>query len=152
MDALHFECIFFAIRSSSTKQHGHRTTITLQIHPHEVPEGLWEPEVLHQRFMVALAQIGDNELPVGEKSFSYARQAGLACKTRAFQEWLFNTYSQHPIDRHIHHAHEDIAAATARLLRGTLDVASRKELDLVPEKEAEWIDLFNRYREFRDEA
>jgi len=142
MDAIHFEVMFRAIRRSSTKQHGDCVTISLQIHPQEVPESLWQPEILHQRFMVALAQIADNELPVGEKSFSYARQAGLACKTRGFQDWLFDAYCGGIIDKY-----EDRAAQTARLLRRTLDIASRKELDLVPEKEAEWTDLFNRYKE-----
>jgi len=146
INSLHFEVMFRAIRRNSTKQHGDCVTISLQIHPQEVPESLWQPEILHQRFMVALAQIGDNELPVGEKSFSYARQAALACKTREFQEWLFHIYSYHPI-----HHDTDCASQTALLLRNTLDVASRKELDLVPEKQAEWTDLFNRYKEFRDE-
>ena len=145
MNPLHFECLFHAIRSSSTKQHGHSTTITLRIHPQEVPDDLWNPDILHQRFMAALAQIGDNELLVGEKSFSYARQAGLACKMRGFQEWLFAHYSGLPFDKN-----EDRAFQTARLLRHALDVASRKELDLVPEKQAEWTDLFNRYKEFRN--
>jgi len=161
MDALHFEVMFRAIRRSSTKQHGDCVTISLQIHPQEVPESLWDPEVLHQRFMVALAQIGDDEQPRGEKSFSYARQAGVACKIREFQEWLFDTYSATPYAydygyRDLHgnsiDKYEDRAAQTARLLRGTLDVASRKELDLVPEKQAEWTDLFNRYKEFRNET
>ena len=143
INPLHFEVMFRAIRRSSTKQHGDCVTISLQIHPQEVPESLWEPEILHQRFMVALAQIGDNELPVGKKSFSYARQAGVACKTREFQDWLFDAYGARAMDRL--NNYEDRAAQTARLLRGTLDVASRKELDLNPEKQAEWTDLFKRY-------
>jgi len=146
MNPLHFEVMFRAIRRSSTKQHGDCVTISLQIHPQEVPESLWQPEILHQRFMVALAQIGDNELPVGEKEFSYARQAALLCKTREFQEWLFSNYSHRRI-----FSDQDRASQTAGLLRGTLGMASRKELDLIPEKQAEWTDLFNRYKEYRDE-
>ena len=143
MNPLHFECTVYAIGRRHTKANGDRVTISLHIHPNDVPESLWDNKLLHQRFMVALAQIGDDELPVGEKSFSYARQAGTACGKREFQDWLLETNGWSR-DRW---NDENRAAYTARLLRDTLNIASRKELDLVPEKQAEWIDLFNRYLE-----
>lgn len=111
------------------KKHAYRQTqdgvvVSFVLHPQEVPGGL-ATAPLGTRYMLALAEIGDNEQPVErpeEKLHSYAQRAAIMCGELGFQRYLAERYFD---EIPVHMVGEKEAAESVREMCG---VVSRKDL------------------------
>ena len=79
----------------SVTQKEEKTVVTLHVHPSEA-EPLMNGSIHGKRFQVVMAEIGDDEQPVGvygepikPKDHSYSTRAVMRCKDVGFQEWVF---------------------------------------------------------------
>lgn len=128
------------------KKHAYRQTqdgvvVSFVIHPQEVPDGLALAS-LGTRYMLALAEIGDDEKPVkpragGESKrswddLSYAEQAGIRCGEPAFQKFIGE----------MHDGYGD----TAENVRDFCDVESRRDIKRDTDAGRRWEALEAKYR------
>jgi hypothetical protein len=111
------------------KKHAYRQTqdgvvVSFVLHPQEVPGGL-ATAPLGTRYMLALAEIGDDEQPVERpapvKPHSFAQRAGILCNEKSF--WTFLN------EEHFQGRPEITEEAFAtNYLRAHCEVQSRKDL------------------------
>lgn len=127
------------------KKHAYRQTqdgvvVSFVIHPQEVPDGLALAS-LGTRYMLALAEIGDDEKPVKPKAggeskrswddLSYAEQAGIRCGEPAFQKFIGEV-----------HGEGDPAALVRRLC----GVGSRRDIRPGTDAGEAWAEIESDYR------
>jgi hypothetical protein len=94
------------------------------------------------RYMIALVEIGDDEAPVEkpkDNPHRLSQQAAILCDDARFRRFL--TQVKRPVD--IERGHSPAPAAD--MLRATLDIASRSDLDTNPEAAARWRNLKAEY-------
>jgi hypothetical protein len=123
---VNFEAVKIAMRQD---KNGY--VLTLSVHPDDVPESLLRNWV-GSRYQVAMVQLSDDEQPIIPKHKSegakYVAKAGLICKEREFQLFMFDrsTYGSEELKEHIqvNYTLEDCVED----LRKELNVSSRKEL------------------------
>lgn len=143
------------------KKHAYRQTqdgvvVSFVVHPHELDAG-FAVAPLGTRYMVAFAQIGDDEQPVAEKKpeqkerlkfdeMPLSQQCALVCRDLGFQAWLqkkhqgdFNALVQK------NHGVVNVEAWAANIIRATCVVASRSELDTDPKAAALWATVHTRF-------
>jgi hypothetical protein len=126
------------------KKHAYRQTqdgivISFVVHPNDLSAEV-ATAPLGTRYMVAFAQIGDDEQPTEQPkperpkrswgSMSPAEQAGVLCMDRRFQDWLGVAF----------------ADDAAEYVRNHCAVDSRADISKDPKSVAKWHDLVNRYR------
>lgn len=110
--------------------------ITLTVHPDE-DLGPMLSAAMGTRFMVAYAEIGDDEQPVQEpKQRSRTREAGILCNDLTFHEWLGGMGWI---------VNDDNDAAV--VVRVKCEVDSRREFDTDPEAAARWDALKDRFEQ-----
>lgn len=107
--------------------------ITLTVHPDE-DLGPMLSAAMGTRFMVAYAEIGDDEQPVQEpkqrtpfRELPRSQQAGVLCASPTFQQW-----ASHRADCPLN------AAATAEWVREYCEIASRADFDKHTEAAMRW--------------
>lgn len=138
--AAHCEAILRGYSKRADKD-GDWIEVKFQLHPQDIPE-LLNNAPLRTRFMLALAEIGDDERPVekpksGDKpkrkfeDLPLSQQAALACKDLAFQTWL-------------QVADEDSAKHLVWIGCG---ITSRAELDRHDEPAQRWILMYKKYQQ-----
>lgn len=117
--AVHFEA-----RKSGMRQSSSGLFVTLQVHPHEMPEDLIVSPT-GARYMVALVRLGDADEPITtvkpgktNEIDRVVQSAGMLCAQPAFQAWL--------VDQGL--ASEASEAAAAEAVRAHCGVASRAAL------------------------
>ena len=83
----------------SVTQKEEKTVVTLHVHPSEA-EPLMNGSIHGKRFQVVMAEIGDDEQPVGvygepikPKDHSYSTRAVMLCKDVGFQKWVAEEYA-----------------------------------------------------------
>lgn len=130
------------------KKHAYRQTqdgvvVSFVVHPHELDAG-FAVAPLGTRYMVAFAQIGDDEQPVAEKKpeqkerrkfdeMPLSQQAALACQDKSFQHWLLKTgYAREG---------DDVAV----IVRKYCGVGSRARLDESDNAAVKWRELHSRF-------
>ena len=116
--------------------------VAFQLHPQDVPK-LLNDAALGTRFMLALAEIGDDEQPVSAKpekpkrqfpDKSPTEQAGAACVDPEFQKWVGT----------LGWMVEEAGAAAC--VRRECGVDSRRSLNINPEAAKRWHDLYARFQ------
>lgn len=157
-NAIHCEMVKCAYRQSKDG-----IVVSLVVHPDEVPAGLATSK-LGTRYMVALVQIGDDELPVqkesrpaprqeiqpqpdGAKRMDWrevqpAAQAGIRCGDPAFRAFLMEQHSYRPRDRN------DTEEA-AVFIRGFFGINSRSELGTDHRKRVLWKQLDDQFQAWK---
>src|SRR3990167_8438755 len=113
------------------KKHGYRQTregvvVSFALHPREVPGGL-ATAPLGTRYMLALAEIGDDEQPVERKPHSFAQRAGILCQEGSFRMFLGERFERE-WDQSRNEHDLDIEDTAAHILRAYCGVTSRKDL------------------------
>jgi hypothetical protein len=130
----HFESRKWAYRQ--TKE---GTVISFLVHPNDISTEM-ATAPLGTRYMVAFAQIGDDEQPTEQpkaerpkqhfNQMHYAEQAGILCADPQFQKWL----GEPGVD------------ATADYVRRYCGVESRAHIQRSTEAIMKWRELVARYR------
>lgn len=86
MDTIQFEAI-----KSSLRQTKDGYSLTLAVHPDDLPDDLMR-DFVGSRYMVVMVRIGDNERPISrELEFPgdhAVKMAGMICRDPKFWEWL----------------------------------------------------------------
>lgn len=130
--ALHFE----GRLSGLSKTADGSWNLRLKVHPNETPKTLTEARI-GSRWMVALAEIGDDEQPVVDpdrlEAERLVQSAGMLCRDPAFQKWFSERYEFYPADGF---TWEDCVADNLRFICG--DIESRRELATNPKAAAEF--------------
>lgn len=122
--AVHFEAVKAFMRQTKDGY-----TLSLVIHPDEVPEELLRSFV-GTRYMVALAEIGDDEKPV-DKTKPPSRQgpvaqAGLLCRDPTFQNYIVDRVWGTEFAEHATNEMREREAANA--LCELVEISSRADL------------------------
>ena len=127
---IQFEGIKTAFRQSKDGY-----TLSLAIHPDEIPADLML-DFVGSRYMVVMVRLGDDDQPmVREDSFpgdAAVKAAGIICRDPEFWEWLFQ--KQMIFDKN--------EAAAKEFLYGYIGIETRKEL----KTDASARDLFNQLK------
>lgn len=116
METIQFEGV-----KSSLRQTKDGYSLTLAVHPDDLPDDLMR-DFVGSRYMVVMVRIGDNEMPISrELEFPgdhAIKMAGIVCRDQDFWRWLEIKFSV------IVDSEKDCAA----WLSDFLNVQSRKEL------------------------
>lgn len=127
---IQFEGIKTAFRQSKDGY-----TLSLAIHPDEIPADLMR-DFVGSRYMVVMVRLGDDDQPmVREDTFpgdAAVKAAGIICRDPEFWEWLFQ--KQMIFDKN--------EAAAKEFLYGYIGIETRKEL----KTDASARDLFNQLK------
>ena len=141
--AEHFEAKKYAYRQSRDGM-----VLSFILHPDDVPTELATAKI-GQRYMIACAQIGEDERPVvkaavtnGERAMA---RANLICRERTFQEWVRLNNER---EGWVANDPDDETLAT-NVIRSVCDIESRKEL-LTDEEAQEKLKAFLAF--FEDEV
>lgn len=105
--------------------------ITFAVHPDDMPTGLAAAPI-GARFMAALVEIGDDEMPVEKREVDpTVRRAGILCNDRMFQNFLLEGW---PLDWDRSAGSDSERAAF--VVRQLCEIQSRKELATNPQASA----------------
>jgi hypothetical protein len=110
MHAMQFETVKIALKQDATGY-----VLTLRIHPDEIPEELLR-DFVGARYMLAMARINDDDTLVASRSI--VQQAGMLCRSPAFQKYCQDRYGAD--------VSEDGATAA---LYGACEIQSRTQLN-----------------------
>jgi len=121
----------FEAVKSALRQTKDGITISLVIHPNDVPNPLLSDPV-GSRYMVGMARLGDDGEPIESEEQREARRsvisAGALCRDTDFQKWIMNNGFSDGVTE------EDAANA----VRNLLDVKSRSEIRTNPDAQRKW--------------
>jgi hypothetical protein len=126
MNALQFEAVKVALKQDKTG-----FVLTLNIHPDEIPEELLR-DFVGARYGVAMVRILEDESVVDYKN--RVKQAGILCKTKDFQDWLF----------------VDSEAAAIKKLYERCNISSRTELNGNKEAIEKYEVMINEYESWKE--
>ena len=131
---IQFEGIKTAFRQSKDGY-----TLSLAIHPDDIPADLMK-DFVGSRYMVVMVRLADDDTPmVREDAFpgdAAVKAAGILCRDPEFWEWLFQKEQ----------IFEKTEAAAKEFLYGYIGIETRKEL----KTDASARDLFNQIKKTFD--
>lgn len=136
---------FEAKKDSLAQRQSGEWKLSFTVKAEDVPTELLKAP-MGTRYVLALVEIGDDELPVEkpkDNPHKLSQQAAMLCEDARFQAWLQDKFKSAWLTYPAHTRPVDVAAS---IIRSKLAVLSRSELDTNPEAAARWRDLYAEYQ------